>query len=143
MSPVDERGVGVELRDKGTKESARKLVSMLAEVKRSGVLSDLEAGRVEGVEGECVVLTADQVVTHPVLGILEKVRRQAKEATSEVMSVASRKGGSVRGVRHSVRVGKERRSGLVHSHIHTHTTPSPLTCSRPQSSCPPTPPTPP
>ena len=47
---------------------------MLAAIKRGGVLEDLEAGRVEGVEGGCVVLTADQVVTHPDLGILEKVR---------------------------------------------------------------------
>mmetsp|Transcript_14673 Transcript_14673/g.29193 ORF Transcript_14673/g.29193 Transcript_14673/m.29193 type:complete len:290 (+) Transcript_14673:23-892(+) len=81
VSPVDERGVGVELREEGSKESARKLVEMLAAIKRGGVLEDLEAGRVEGVEGGCVVLTADQVVTHPDLGILEKPLNLSEAST--------------------------------------------------------------
>jgi septum formation protein len=75
VSPVDERGIGIELREEGTIESAVQLVTLLAEKKVGGVLKDLDAngGPVNSSDDRpTIILTADQVVTHPLVGILEK-----------------------------------------------------------------------
>ena len=86
VRPVDERGIGEDLRQEGTIESATKLVSMLAEVKRGGVLDELK--EMKEVAGERIVLTADQVVTHLTLGILEKPESR-KEAEQFMMAYAN------------------------------------------------------
>ncbi|GMI06243.1 hypothetical protein TrVE_jg13508 [Triparma verrucosa] len=86
VRPVDERGIGEDLRQEGTIESATKLVSMLAEVKRGGVLEELK--EMKEVAGERIVLTADQVVTHPTLGILEKPESR-EEAEQFMMAYAN------------------------------------------------------
>ena len=57
----------------GTIESATALVSLLSKEKASPVLHALAAHSVPGFKGNAaIVLTADQVVAHPTLGILEK-----------------------------------------------------------------------
>ena len=56
--------MGNELRSIGTIKSALSLVSTLASLKSVPV--------VEAVQGDGIVVTCDQVVTHPTMGILEK-----------------------------------------------------------------------
>ncbi|GMI48445.1 hypothetical protein TrCOL_g6648 [Triparma columacea] len=73
VKEIDERSIGKDIRQRGTKEDARELVAMLARAKRDAlapiILSDLSSSE---NEGGVLLATGDQVVTHEDMGILEK-----------------------------------------------------------------------
>ena len=73
--PIDERNIGYDLRALGTVASATALVSLLSQSKATPILQSLTSNTIPDFNSPtALILTSDQVATHPTLGILEKAQ---------------------------------------------------------------------